>query len=373
MQKVVIAGGGIMGAATAFHLKTLGFAGEVIVFEQDLSYEFASTTLSAASIRQQFSTPQNIALSQFGLEFIKAHVDELGFKENGYLYLASQSDILRANYEVQRSAGADVLWLSPQEISKLFPQISPTDLSAGVWGQSGEGWFDAASLLQIVTRKAKALGAKFVKGKVLGFKITGSHVHEVELKGETITCDYFVNATGASAGEFMAKHGIDLPVSPRKRTVFVVKPVEPLPNLPLIIDPSGLWCRPEGNLMLVGGAEGEEIQDDFNPDYHLFEENLWEKLANRIPALENLKVLRAWAGHYDYNSLDQNAVIGAHPKFHNLYFINGFSGHGLQHSLGAGRGIAELITKGSYQTLDLSLFSYQRILDNKPIVELNVI
>jgi glycine/D-amino acid oxidase-like deaminating enzyme len=373
MQKVVIAGGGIMGAATALALKSQGFAGDVIVYEKDPSYQFASTTLSAASIRQQFSTPQNIALSQYGLEFILKHKEECGFKENGYIYLASQGEILRQNYEVQRANGADVVWLTPQDISARFPHISVEGLSAGVWGQTGEGWFDAASLLQIVTREGKALGVKFVKGEVLGYKTSGHRVTHIQLDNETVACDFFVNSMGAGAGAFMAKHNVELPVSPRKRTVFVVKPKEPMPYLPLIIDPSGLWCRPEGDLMLVGGGEGDEIQEDFNPDYHLFEEKLWEALANRIPSLENLKLIRAWAGHYDYNLLDQNAIIGAHHNLENLYFINGFSGHGLQHGLGAGRGLAELIIKGAYQTLDLSIFSYNRILDNKPIVELNVI
>ena len=112
---------------------------------------------------------------------------------------------------------------------------------------------------------------------------------------------------------------------------------------------------------------------DFEVDYSLFEEVVWPMLAHRVPAMEELKLQRAWAGHYDYNTLDQNAVIGAHPEISNLIFANGFSGHGLQQSPAAGRAVAELIVHGKFVSLDLTLFGYQRVAERRVVKELNII
>jgi FAD-dependent oxidoreductase domain-containing protein 1 len=363
MKRVIIAGGGIMGAAVSHFLKGC----DVICLEKDTSFAKASTALSAASIRQQFSTPLNIAMSQFGLQFLEGN-----FIENGYLYLASKEGegVLRSNNRVQRQAGADISLLTPQEVTTRFSEIYTDDLALGSLGESGEGWFDATTL------HAK-FKPKLTKGEVAALTFKNNLVVSVTLTtGEVLPCDAFVNATGATAGRFLQAFGIELPVEPRKRTVFVLKTRKSLRDYPLIIDTSGFWLRPEGDFFLCGGGEGEEdppAYDDFDPDYTLFETRIWENLATRLPLFEEVKVIRAWAGHYDYNSFDQNAIIGAHPEISNLYFINGFSGHGMQQAAAAGRGVAELIMTGCYQTLDLSLFNYARIRENKPVRELNVI
>jgi glycine/D-amino acid oxidase-like deaminating enzyme len=146
--------------------------------------------------------------------------------------------------------------------------------------------------------------------------------------------------------------------------------------MPLVVDPTGLWVRPEGAVYLCGVSPPEEADpraEDFDVDYALFDEVVWPALARRIPAMEALKLQRAWAGHYDFNTLDQNAILGPHPDLRNFLFANGFSGHGLQQAPAVGRAIAELIVHGRYVSLDLSVFGYDRIAAGRRVPELNVI
>ena len=164
----------------------------------------------------------------------------------------------------------------------------------------------------------------------------------------------------------------------RDEAVFVFEARERFDDMPLVVDPSGIYVRPEGSVYITGGAEdsrGEQAAapGDFDPDWALFEDSIWPVLATRIPAFEAIKPTRAWAGHYDYNTLDQNAVIGPHPEVANFLFANGFSGHGLQQAPAVGRAIAELIVHGGYRTIDCSVFGYERIAANRPYRELNVI
>jgi FAD-dependent oxidoreductase domain-containing protein 1 len=170
--------------------------------------------------------------------------------------------------------------------------------------------------------------------------------------------------------------GIALPVGPRKRSVFVVHCRETVGPCPLTIDPTGVWFRPEG-AGFICGVSPDEDQDpetwDDGIDYPMFDEIVWPALAARVPAFEALKLTGAWVGHYDYNALDQNAVLGAHPELANFYFANGFSGHGLQQSPGVGRAIAELLVHGAWRSLDLSVFGYERIAAGRPYREESVV
>ena len=219
----------------------------------------------------------------------------------------------------------------------------------------------------------------FINAAVTGIERDGNRVVAALLEnGERLEAGTVVNAAGPYAGKVSALADIMLPVEPRKRSVFVFEAREKFPDMPLIVDPSGIWWRPEGSVYLVGGAESEEGEtaadpQDFEPDWSLFEETIWPILATRVPAFEAIKATRAWAGHYDYNTLDQNAVIGPHPDIKNFIFANGFSGHGLQQAPAVGRAIAELIVHGSYRTIDCSAFGYERIRENRPYRELNVI
>lgn len=383
---VVIIGGAAIGSAAAYFLKAdLGFAGKVAVVERDPTYAQAATTLSAASIRQQFSTPENIQMSRYGLSFFDELPLRFGtdaavdFREGGYLLLAGPQGrpALAANHLIQTAEGADIALLDPSALRSRFPWLAVDDLAAGALGLSGEGWFDAHAFLSLLRRGARAVGATYLHGEVVGIACEEERVTSVTLAdGRRITCDAVVNAAGPQAGDVAALAGIALPVEPRKRCVFVISCRAEFPRMPLIVDTSGVWIRPEGRVFICGVSPPEADDpraDDFEVDYPLFEETIWPALAHRIPAMEAVKLERGWAGHYDFNAFDQNAVIGPHPALRNLVFANGFSGHGLQQAPAAGRAVAELIVHGRYVSLDLSAFAYERIALGRAVRELNVI
>lgn len=382
---IVIAGGAIMGASTALFLRELGFSGSIALVEPDPAFTHSSTTLSAASIRQQFSEEENIRLSQFGLEFIRTLKDrfegdtDIGFVENGYLILASGAgaERLALNHAIQTRMGADIALYRGEALKERFPFLNTEDLSAGAHGASGEGWFDAHHLLSVIRGGLSRMNIDFVRDKVTAIERAGNRIASVTLgSGERLALGHLVNAAGPGAGRLAALAGIELPVEPRKRTVFVFSARTEIPDLPLTVDPSGIYVRPEGKFYITGCSpenDGPAEPGDFEPVYDQFDEIIWPGLAHRIPAFEAIRFERAWAGHYEYNVLDQNAVIGPHPDVANLHFINGFSGHGLQQAPAAGRAVAEHIIHGRYMTIDCARFGYDRIRGNRPFRELNVI
>lgn len=384
---IVIVGGEIMGSAAAYFLREEGFSGTIAVIERDPGFTQACTTLSMASIRQQFSIPENIRLSLFTLSLfreLKARFGadaDIGFREKGYLILAGPegADILAANHAIQVAEGGDIVLQSPAGLERRFPWLSTEGVAAGAYGLSGEGWFDAHAYLDLFRKANRGRGVTTITGEAASIDVRGGCVAGVTLAdGQRIESGIAINAAGTLAGKLAATAGLVLPVEPRKRTVFVFEAKERYDDMPLLVDPNGVYVRPEGSVYLAGGAESEEGETaadphDFNPQWDLFEEVIWPTLAARIPAFEAIKLTRAWAGHYDYNTLDQNAVIGAHPELAGLYFLNGFSGHGLQQAPAAGRAIAELIVHGGYRTIDCSALGFERIAAGRPFRELNVI
>ncbi|HRX35057.1 MAG TPA: FAD-binding oxidoreductase, partial [Aestuariivirga sp.] len=188
-----------------------------------------------------------------------------------------------------------------------------------------------------------------------------------------------VHAAGAGAGALAALAGFDLPVGPRKRYIYVLDcptATEALHKAPLTVEPGGIFFRPEGRNFITGVSPDEQDEPtvmDWDVDYGYFEERIWEPLASRVPLFESIKVISAWTGHYDYNALDQNAIIGPHPEVGNFYFANGFSGHGFQQGAASGNAIAELIVHGQYRTIDLACFGYGRVLRGEPLFEKNII
>ncbi|HEX3347685.1 MAG TPA: FAD-binding oxidoreductase [Acetobacteraceae bacterium] len=367
---VVIVGGGAVGSSIAYHLAVRpDFRGRITVVERDPTYARASSALSASSIRQQFSTPVNIRLSQFGIQFLRELGLELGLREGGYLFLASAegAETLRANHALQRSMGADLAFMQPSALIECFPWLNADGIAAGVLGLSGEGWFDGPALMQAFRRKARELGATYLTGEAI--KVRPGRVW---LTDRAIDADVVVIAAGAWTGRLL-----DLPIRPRRRMVFVVACPTVLPGCPLLIDPSGVWMRPEGSRFLCGRSPaGDEPDPDEPPlavDEALFMESVWPVLAHRIPAMETLKLTSSWAGYYEMNLFDHNGAVGPLPGLDGVLVAAGFSGHGIQHSPGVGRGIAELIVDGRYTTLDLSPLDPGRIARGERLVERNVV
>jgi FAD-dependent oxidoreductase domain-containing protein 1 len=385
MIKVTILGGGVMGAATAcFLARDHGAA--VTVVERDPSYARASSSLSLSSIRQQFSQPVNMALSRWSIEFLRRVADELavgddrpalGLVEPGYLYLATPAGAptLRELHAAQRPADVDVALLSPAELAARFPWLAVDDLDLGSLGLSGEGWFDGPALHRAFRRKAIACGARFIGAQAVGFDTAGDRVSAVRCAdGSRLVGDAVVVAAGAWSAPLGAALGIALPVSARKRDVFVLETPAALPGCPLVIDPSGFWFRTEGSLILAGGPPRGEDADDVPLDaidFGQFDEQLWPTLAARVPALEALRVRSAWAGYYEMNAFDHNGLAGRLPGYANAFTACGFSGHGMQQAPAVGCSMARLIAG-----LDAPLIAAltpQRLLDVRPLVEANVI
>ncbi len=375
-----------MGSSAAYWLSRMDPGLEILVVEPDPSYAKSSTALSVASVRQQFTTSVNVEISRFGIEFIKnvqnwlgqgGGVDSLGFQENGYLFLSGSAEsetVLRQACAMQREKGAQTELLTPDALKARFDWLNVEDIHLASFGAKDEGWFDNMSLLGGFRRAAQHQGVRFLRDRVVDLGGANGQVATVTLEnGGMVSTGAIINAAGTSASDFLRMLGEEYPVEPRKRTVFMVDAPNAIhPDAPLLVCHSGFYLRPEHNhwiCAIVPKDDRVAEKDDFEPDLHLFEDSLWPKLYDRAPGFDAVKVLSAWAGHYAYNTLDQNAIIGRHPNWHNLFLMNGFSGHGLQQAPAVGRGIAELLLYGAYQTLDLSDLGVERILEGKPFLE----
>ena len=393
MFRIAVVGGGAIGSAVACFLTAGESDAEVTVIERDFTYSKASSALSASSIRQQFSSAVNIRMSQFGIGFFRDignllqvgnERPEIGLVEPGYLFLATLAgaEQLKLNHGLQRSLDVDVELLPPEKLQKRFPWLRTDGIALGAHGVRGEGWYDGYSVLQAFRRKAIAQGARYVQADADGFERDAGtgRVTSVMLKAGprrvTLACDAVVNAAGPWAAAVAAWAGLDLPVRARRRSVFSFSCPSQLPHCPLVIDTSGIWFRPEGSQFICGFSPPEHLDTDEPPlevEHAAFDDFIWPTLAERVPAFEAVRMTGAWAGYYEMNTFDHNAVLGLHPACGNLYFAAGFSGHGLQHAPAVGRGVAELIRHGGYRSLDLSELGFERILARRPLLERSVI
>ena len=391
---VVIVGGAMMGASTAWFLSdNADFNGSVLVVERDPSYEKSATMRTTSCIRQQFSNELNVRISQFAAAFIKnlrAHmggderVPELSIRNFGYLYLADTESFartLRDNQQVQLAAGAATRLMTAGEIGRDYPFYRLDDIVLGSLNLVDEGYWDSTAVFDWWRRSSRERGVEYVANEVVAMtkNAAGSRVESVTLKsGKRISCGQIVNASGARATRTAEMAGIELPIEPRKRYSWIFSAQKPLDReLPLTIDPTGVHVRENGGgTYQCGGHPAIDPAvdfDDFGMDHTLWESHVWPVLAHRIPQFEAVKVTSEWAGHYDYNVFDHNAILGPHSEVSNFLFLNGFSGHGLQQSPAMGRGTAEWLTYGAYRTLDLRPFHFGRIERNEPLVEKAII
>ncbi len=388
---VVIVGGGIYGASIAWWLTQMpGFKGRILVIERDPTYETAATSLTNSCIRQQFSNETNIRISRFGAEFIRNFRDFMGgdpevpalaLQSYGYLYLADTAafaQTLRASQKTQEKLGAATKFMTRTDIAHAYPFFYLDDILGANHNLIDEGYFDGGTMFDWFRRMGKRNGVEYIAAEATGLQRAGTRIDSVTLAdGTRIGAGVVVNAAGTRAAQLARHAGIHIPVEPRRRYTYIFDAAHPLDrDLPLTIDPSGVHFRTDGRYYLAGGPPDEDppvAVDDFAADHALWEEKFWPVIATRIPQFERIKLVNMWVGHYDYNTLDQNALLGPHPDATNLVFANGFSGHGLQQAPALGRGLAEWITYGTYRSLDLTPFSVERVISGERFLEKAVI
>lgn len=379
-------GAGVMGCSVAYHLMKFNPNLKVVVVERDPTYEFSSTALSMGGVRVQFSLKENVLISLYGRQIFEHFEEEMAvegekpninYRRNGYLFLINSAGEkpARDSLAMQKSLGAEVEWWSPDEMKKRFPLLDVLPWMVGATFGSRDGYLDAYALLMAYRKKARSMGAQFIEGDVTAIEKSGKKITGVKLaSGESLKAKVVVNSSGAWAAQVANTVGVKLPIDPVKRQVFFFKPAAPADEtLPLIISPNNLYFRPETGGMLSGNSRDDDaVGFDFAYDRKRFEEMIWPGVAEIIPTFDRVKLIRGYAGLYDVNRLDCNAMLGPWPELEGFYLINGFSGHGLQQAPAVGRYLAELILQTPI-SLDLSIFSPKRLLEGKPLSEQGIV
>jgi FAD-dependent oxidoreductase domain-containing protein 1 len=382
MAKIVIIGGGVIGSSIAYHLAIAGHAGDVIVVEPDPTYEFAATPRATGGIRQLFTVPENIRMVQYGhqlygqfetLMAVDGEPAPINFQRMGYLWLGSGKadvDALMANWRVQIAHDARIELLDRQGVKHRFPSMRVADIDIAAYSPD-DGFLDPHSVLMGFRRKAMSLGVTYLKDRVVDFEVAGKQVTAVWLESrECLAAESVVNAANCWGPELCERLGMTVPVYPMHRLTFYFEIREQLEMMPLTRHISkNVSFRQQGAGYICGNTRYDDPPGfNWDVDYSYFDEAIWPGLAERVPAFEALKVKGAWAGHYDQNGFDNNAILGPWVgRLENFHIALGFSGHGLMQAPAVGRGLSELLLCGRYQTLDLSRMGYQRIRDGTPL------
>lgn len=383
---IAVIGGGAMGAAVAYYLRLADPGVAVTVIERDPTYELASTPRASGGVRRLFSTPENIDLSNYSIPFFESFAEtmavdgvpaEIGFHKNGYLFIVPPDHLhmLTTNYEVQLAHGCHVVLLDQAGLKERWPSMHVDDLGGGVHSPD-DAWLDGHSVLRGFRNKALALGATFLTDEVVGMERGASHVRACRLaSGQVLHADQFVNAAGAWAKDIAEMLGTSIPVEPLRRFEHYFESQDPIEPLPYVKDTAKLAFRPEGKGYSGGVPTLDEPRGyNFDVDPGYFDAVVWPALAHRFPQFERTKCFSTMPGLYDQNEFDGNMIIGPGlDGLENLHLLVGFSGHGLMHVPGCGRAMSELLLSGGYQTLDLSRFGWQRVLDDVPLRETGII
>jgi len=297
------------------------------------------------------------------------------FLEHGYLYLAAgaaQVSVAEESWRIQTAHGAPNKMLDRDALASRFPSMNVSDIDAAIHGPQ-DGFIDPNAAVLGFRRKAISLGVKYIQDKVVDIDVSGGLARAVILQsGVRVPGDIVINVAGAWAPEICAMVGMSVPVKPLSRNTFYFEIRGEIETMPLTKDPAGVAFRQEGG-GFTGGLTDMNVPFGFDWEvYHdKFETDFWPVLAHRIPAFEALQVKRGWAGHYAYNHMDGNTIIGKWiGGLDNFYIATGFTGAGLQKGPAIGRAMTELLLDGGYQTIDLSRMSYQRVIDEAPLMEI---
>lgn len=380
MRRVVIIGGGIMGSAIAYNLARAGVAADVTVVEPDPTYEFAATPRAVGGIRLQHAIPENVQMSLYGDEVYSAfdrHVTggkvafDPNFQRMGYLFLVQGSAAiasLEANVRMQQSLGVEISVLDVTELRRRYPSFSFTNVEAGALSPA-DGQIDPNAALMGYRRAAEGLGITYLKDRVVGLDMAGGKVVAAHLaSGGTLPVEIAVNTANCWAAEICAMVGMKVPIEPMRRQQFHFLTQDPVEPFPAMRHLSGLAVRRHSGVYLSGFTNFEEAGGfNWNLQHEMFEDFVWPQLAEQCRAFETIKPRGGWVGHYDMNRLDGNPVIDWYDKVPNFLLCAGFSGHGLQHAPAVGRAVKEMILDGGFRSIDLSRFSYCRIVEGVPI------
>ncbi len=376
---VVIIGSGIVGSSVAYHLAQAGCT-NVLAIEREAHQGKGSTGKSMGGVRAQFSTPVNIQMSRYSIDFFSRFDEVVGhpadYRAHGYLFCAtSESHLayLQANRERQIALGVkSVEWVSPEEIQAIVPQLRTDDILGGTFCPT-DGFVDPHSVMMGFMLNARERGARlWLETQVTGIEVESDQIAAVITSRGRVATRVVVNAAGAWAAGVAEMAGADLPVEPLRRQLVPTEPFDQLPQrFPMVIDMStGFHFRREGKGILLAWNDPAETPG-FKTEFDVtFVEKILTRAASRVPVLAEAGVnpRRAWAGLYEMTP-DHHAIIGPAPNVKGLYFVNGFSGHGVMHSPASGRIAAELILQGHSRLIDAAQLSVERFAQGKLLEE----
>ncbi|MBT5110488.1 MAG: FAD-binding oxidoreductase [Rhodospirillaceae bacterium] len=382
MADIVIIGGSIMGSSIAYHLAMAGHAGDIVVIEPDPTYEWAAAPRSSGGVRLMHGLPENIEMSRYGREVYKDFANlmdvdgepgRFDFKEFGYLFMvsgAADTAVIEENWRVQTGLGVKNDLLDRDGLAQRFPSFNVDGVDAALHAPE-DGFIDPHAAVIGFRRKARSLGVEYIQDRVVGFDADATKVTGVVLEsGRRVDAGVVVNVAGAWGPALCEMIGMKVPVEPMRRMTFYFETRDELEEFPLTKSPGGVSFRTEGAGYTAGWTRDEPGGFNWEVEQDLFDKSLWPALAHRVPKFESLKVMRSWAGHYAVNRMDGNTIIGPWVGgLENFYVATGFTGAGLQKGPAIGRAMTELLLHGEYQTLDLSRMSYQRVIDEEPLIE----
>ena len=362
---VVVIGGGVIGASVAYYLGQRK-AGRVVLLEKGQLGE-GSTSRCVGGIRTQFSTDINIRFSLESLKVFENFEEEFGvkpeFRRIGYLFLATTTldlEIFRENQRLQRKYDIPVELLDPGEIRKGWPYLRVDDILGGTFC-AWDGCAGPSEVLSGFVAGAKRSGVKvYEEAEAVGIDVDGEKIRAVQTRAGDISTPIVVNAGGPYASTIGGMVGLQIPVKPLRRQVFVTAPFHLTDQtIPLTIDfHRGWYFRQEVDGILLSGPLDPEPSFNLQVDYDAMAEAVGNAIY-RVPAMEKARIARGWAGLYEI-SPDHHAILGRVPGIEGLILANGFSGHGFQHSPAVGKVIAELIVDGEAKSIDISPLSIQR-------------
>ncbi|NWG22511.1 MAG: FAD-binding oxidoreductase [Chloroflexi bacterium] len=367
--EVVVIGAGVIGASIAYHLAARGCT-SVVILEKDETEISGSTARSAAGVRHQFSTDVNIRLSLYSIERLKHFSEEIGghadLQQTGYLFLIDNQvdwEMYRANVALQRSLGVRVELLTPEEAGRFIPGTRTDDLVGATFGPD-DGFCDPHGIALGYLNRARELGVRLERAMpATGIRTVSGRVTAVETPAGAIACQVVVNAAGPWAGEVGMLAGLDIPVRPYRRCVYVTEPFPAIPGaIPLTIDVgSGFYMRKEHDNVLFGKSNYAEP-----PGYNTAVDWEWldtvlEAGLKRFPILERAGLAEklCWAGAYEITP-DHMPILGRHPDLEGYVDASGFSGHGIMHAPATGMLIAEEILDGRAHTIDIDSLRVMR-------------